>query len=507
MSRREAVIAANRFGLGARPGDLAEIGADPRGWLKAQLVPESHLPAPMAALPSTGEDLALLPLAILERGLARRLRHRSGDTSQAPPDVEAAVRRVIAPRIVAAANARLSVAMSTDTPFRERLVHFWSNHFVVSGVKGATVAMPPSFERDVVRPNVVGRFTTMLVDSTRHPAMQLYLDNHRNIGPNSEFGRHPERMPTIPGFDRPDGLNENLAREVLELHTVGVDARYSQDDVGALARILTGWGVTPPVERAELRRLVAAELRAGRDPEAAAASVVDELGRRVASRPWTSLAHFEPRAHEPGAFDVMGRRYGAGGREQGMRVLEDLARHRSTARFVATKLTRHFVADAPPPAVVDRVERTFLETGGDLAATAAALVDAPEAWHDDATKFRRPEEFLIATARALDLDDPAGRGFALALTEMGQPPYRAPGPDGWPDVEAHWASPAALWKRLEWASALARRHANARTKVADLAGALFDTLLSGATREAIARAASPDEALTLLLVSPEFLRR
>ncbi|MEE4302378.1 MAG: DUF1800 domain-containing protein, partial [Pseudomonadales bacterium] len=467
MRIEEAAIAANRFGYGARPGELRAIAGDPRGWLLEQLVPGHELPAPLAALPSTGDDLAAFPLWLFRYARANRMRAAGSrqDETDAPDSVEASLRTVLGPRLIRAANARLETAIRSETPFRERLIHFWSDHFVVAGTKGVTLAVPPSFERDVARAYVTGRFVDMLSTSTRHPAMQLYLDNYRNIGPNSRFGRHPEEMPRRPGAEPPTGLNENLAREILELHTVGVDGGYDQRDVTEFARVLTGWGIEPPLGRGGFRHLgLGAAIALGRTEW-----VVEQLREEAATKTWDDLFHFEARAHEPGDFTVLGNRYTADGEAQGQRVLDDLARHPRTATFIAHKLCRHFIADEPPAAAVARVSATCRETEGDLAAVAATLVQSPEAWAPERRKFKRPEEFLISAARAVGVDTPPERAFVGALNDMGQPPYRQPGPDGWADTEAFWASPDALWKRLEWADALARRIASAQLDVTERA--------------------------------------
>ena len=504
MSLESAAVAAHRFGFGPRPGELAIIAADPRGWLEAQLVAEAAPPAPIAALPSTGDDLAVLPLALLERGLSRRLAG-GADQQMADEDAVAALRETLAPRVVAGAAARIEAAVTTAAPFRERLIHFWSNHFVVSGVKGITAALPPSFERDVVRANVVSDFATMLRASTRHPAMLLYLDNYLSIGPNSRYGRDPDARRSLPFGARPEGLNENLAREILELHTVGVDGGYAQQDVIALAKVLTGWGVAPPFERREIRQRLIATARGRDGPDVSA--LIDALRSRAADVQGEDWFRFDADAHEPGAFTVLGRTYPEGGVEQGESVLTDLARHPATAEHVATELVRHFVADTPPPAAIARVARTFRDTEGDLAELGRALIACPQAWSPAPTKFKRPDEYLISVARGLGMTEVPGRVFTLALTEMGQPPYRPPGPDGWPELESHWASPDGLWKRLEWVDTLAARVATAGFGVGARAEDLLGPRLGRKTEQAIARAASPSEALALMLLSPEFMRR
>jgi uncharacterized protein (DUF1800 family) len=426
-------------------------------------------------------------------------------SAEAGDGVEESIRRALGPRYLAAVRARFEAAVASEAPFRERLVHFWSNHFVVSGAKAASLATPPSYERDVARAHVVGRFREMLQVAVKHPAMQVYLDNTRSIGPSSYFGLHPSEVPNLPVIGRATGLNENLAREILELHTVGVDACYTQADVTNLARILTGWGVRTPrgLGRGGARRRSAQLARR----DAALETWLERARVAAAKRRWQDVFHFEPRAHEPGDFVLMGKTYPEGGIEQGEAVLEDLARDPRTARFLATKLCRHFIADDPPAAAVERVARRFRESDGDLAAVSAALVECPEAWEPERRKFRRPEEHLIATLRATGAPVPRGPGLVALLRDMGQLSYRSPGPDGWPDVADFWSSPDALWKRVEFASAFAARVADAGASVlASARGALGPTL-GEPTLAAIAGAEDPAQGLALLLTSPEFLRR
>jgi uncharacterized protein (DUF1800 family) len=478
MISQDAVIAANRFGFGANPDEMNAIARDPRGWIKAQITPEKKLPAPLAALPSTMDDQMAFFLWL--RDYRKELQSKSDDAMKG--GVEKSYVKALAPRYQTAVKARFDTAIGTPTPVFERLVHFWSNHFVVSGLKPVAIALPPSFERDAIRPNVTAKFSDMLLAVARHPAMLIYLDNVRSIGPNSEAAKKPPKArPNFAGVTPPRGLNENLAREILELHTVGVDGGYTQADVTSFAKVITGWQVIGP---RQLVRFAARWAGIGND-----------------------LFYFNERAHEPGPQIVMGNTYAADGVEQGEAVLHDLARKPSTATFIATKLARHFVTDDPPHAVVDRLARVFRDTDGDLGAVTRALIDSPEAWAAPRTKLKQPEEYLISAVRTMNGPPLLDRQLMASLNEMGQRPYMQPGPDGWSDQEDFWLSPDGVWKRIEWAQLAGRALAGSVAQPDSYAAAVFGDTLSADTKTAISRAESPAQGLALLLTSPEFMRR
>lgn len=499
VNEHHAAVAANRFGLGATPGLLKEIQGDPQGWLLSQLAPEQDLPPPLAALPDTGDDLTAFGRWVRQFGRqARSAAGREGNADMAgngmaaqarqaasDSDVGASFQKGLLPRYLRAAKARFDTAVRSETPFRERLIHFWSNHFVVSAAKPAAIAMPPSFERDVARKHVCGSFLDMLTASSKHPAMTFYLDNYISIGPNSRCGLNPELVTfSAPVIGTPDGLNENLAREILELHTVGVNGGYDQGDVTRFALVITGWNTL--TERT-------GPLRA--------------MYRAARSKMSGSYFNFNEDAHEPGPKIVMGKQYSQEGVEQGEAVLADLSSHPQTARFLATKLVRHFVSDDPPPALVTRVAEAFLETEGDLAHVAGVLVRSPEAWQAPLSKLKRPEEYLVSAARALGAPAITEAELGSTLNQMGQRTYMQPGPDGWPDVGAAWMGPDMLWKRLEWATGTAQKTAGTDVDPAALAMDVLGGVVSTATLREIRRAESPAQGLTLLLASTEFHRR
>ncbi len=442
MSTVDAVIAANRFGFGAGPGELAGIAGDPRGWLTGQL----------GAAPSRPDALA--PTGPSAERVRRFLEAREDGTEAVGRLLRSEMRDAF--RVDAAARTR--AAIESDTPYVERLVQFWSNHFTVSAVKPVVLGVVGPYEAEAIRPHVTGRFTDMLKAVTRHPAMLAYLDNLASIGPNSRAGRR-----------RGGGLNENLAREILELHTLGVDGGYTQDDVRSFAEMLTGWSI--------------ARLR-DRDP-----------GR----------FRFHPAAHEPGDKVLLGVRYRESGEAEADAALDALARHPSTARHVATKLVRHFVADEPPAAAVEHLANVFLSSGGDLRRVSEAVVELPDAWAEPLPKVRAPNDMVIAALRALQVpvDDEKLVG---SLHLLNQAPFRAPSPAGWPDTAADWLGPEALMQRTDWAVAVGDRVGRA-VDPRRLAEQTIGPVASGSTMFLIDGAPSAADGVAMTFLSPEFQRR
>jgi uncharacterized protein (DUF1800 family) len=380
------------------------------------------------------------------------------------------IRPMIRDGYVRAAIARLDRAIATPTPFPERLVHFWSNHLAISVDKVQTLGLAGAYEAAAIRPHILGSYADLLLAAIRHPGMLLYLDQAQSIGPQSALGGRAARFAR-----RPVGLNENLAREILELHTLGVDGGYTQADVGELARALTGWSVGGFV-----RRPIGIDAPAG-------------------------AFVFQPDWHQPGPRTLVGRRYGEAGEAQAVAMLGDLATHPATARHIATKLARHFVADAPPPLLVARLERAWLRSGGDLPTVYRALVEAPEPWVEPARKVKSPWDWLVSALRATGATRGPGFPAIQALNELGQPVWRPGSPAGFPDVAAHWAAPDALLRRVEAADRIARSHPALDARA--LAPAILPGVLGRPTADALARADSGPQALALLLASPEFLRR
>ena len=363
------------------------------------------------------------------------------------------------------ALARIRRGVEARAGFAERLVGFWSNHFCVSVNKGGIGRVTAgAFEREAIRPHVLGRFADMLLAVESHPAMLHYLDNAQSVGPNS-------KVATAPGANGRRGLNENLGREIMELHALGVDGGYAQGDVTNLARILTGWTFVGPHAR------------------------LGEPGTFV----------FNADAHEPGAIELIGVTFPENGVGQGRAALELIARRPQTARFVATKLARAFLGDGAPRTLTDRLARVFRDTDGDLRALAVALVDAPEAWDPAPVRMRTPYEFVLGTHRLLQRL-PEEPGAVLGpLGTMGMPLWAPPGPNGFPEALAAWATPEGMKLRLDW-SALVAARLREPPNPSDLLEALTGGAPSPETRDAISRAESRQQGLALLLMSPEMQR-
>jgi len=464
--RVESATAANRFGLGARPGELEKLDKEPKGALLRQL---QGPPAPstyLAGLPRSDEVLAEV---LRVREAQRELKKKA--TEDSAPNIAKKYRGLVRSYYVEQVRARFNNAVETEYSFHERLVRFWSNHFAVSADKQPVSALAGLYENEAIRPNLNGSFFELLLAAESHPAMILYLDNERSIGSDSMIAQGGKRRRRK---KRPVGINENLAREILELHTLGVDGGYHQTDVTAFAKVLTGW------------------------------SIGSEQGRFKAGTPGAFL--FRENAHEPGSQVIMGERYQQSGFDQGVAVLRKLALSPSTARFIATKLVRHFVADQPPPATVDRLERVFLDTGGNLPEVHTALVQSQEAWQVPLAKYKTPEEFVISTHRALGHIPSRINVVIGALEQMGQMPLRPGSPEGWPDTAEQWGGADALYKRIEWSNAAARL-IGARRNPLEIGELALGANFSEHTRTAIRRAESVVQGTTLLLASPDFQRR
>ncbi|MBS0454570.1 MAG: DUF1800 domain-containing protein [Proteobacteria bacterium] len=455
-----AAIAMNRLGLGARADEPPPPG-DGRRWVLDQF-------GSYQARAPGWEDVASSASQV--SSYARSLR----EVRDAPEGERAALRQALnrdnRETYLNAVGVRMGSALETSTPFVERMVHLWSNHFAVSIDRREVLPLAGSFEAEAIRPHVLGRFKDMLLAVEQHPAMLFYLDQVRSVGPDSVAAKRAAQRAGA----RARGLNENLAREILELHTLGARSGYDQSDVIELARALTGWtvaGVDRPPPGAE---------------------------------PGTFV--FQPALHEPGERQVLGRSYGAGGQEQAQAILIDVATAPATARHVATKLARHVVSDSPPPALVDRLAQAFMRSGGDLPTLYTVLIQSPETWSPQPAKFKTPWEWSMSAMRALGWRDAPPRPTIAMLNQLGQPIWRPGSPAGYDDLAASWAAPDALLRRVELGQRLAAQLGDS-VDARSLALHVLPGSLGESSTRVIARAESGRMALALLLASPEFQRR
>ncbi len=431
-----SVMATNRFGLGAKRGELRAAAEDPKAWVKAQLVPIVF----SRELPSTAEAVKLLADFKKQKRMAKRKK------STLPEDFQ----KDLFKRYL---TDYFQLAIASDNSVSMRLLRFWTNHFSVAARTPNMQVLAPTLQRDVISRHCLGKFEDLLLAVTQHPAMLTYLDNVYSIGPNSAAAKKNR------------GLNENLAREVMELHTIGVNGGYQQTDVTELAKALTGWSIntqSPTVDGA---------------------------------------FQYKGWAHEPGTRRFRGKKYADTGVKQATDMLKSLARDPATARFICGKLVRHFVNDDPPPAIVNACVKRWQQTDGDLRAVFITLVEHPGAWDPKHKKFKTPEEFVISSFRGLRLLKPKERLVARGLATMGHAPYKAESPEGYGDIQQDWDGSAALMSRIEWSHEITRY---VRKSAVKFAQNMLGNSVSQRTLTAIERAESSQQGATLLLMSPEF---
>jgi uncharacterized protein (DUF1800 family) len=475
-----AALALHRFGFGPVGDSIAAIAGDPRGALLADL-DRAGAGQIAAVLPSSAEAARQVSDFQAERQAQQKLAQRAKQEADAAGlgmanatmKTSDALTTAVQPQpsspkppnqppplpqqlLLGEAKVRFDAVASTDIGFVERLVWFWSNHFCISADK--VIGMAGPYEREAIRPHVLGRFADLLQAVESHPAMLFYLDNVQSMGADS-----------VAGINRDKGLNENLARETMELHTLGVRSGYTQADVTSFANVLTGWSWIPPAE--------------------------PDHGGEFA---------FVKRLHQPGDQIVLGKRYPDTGVEQGRAVLADLARHPATAQHIGEKLAAHFVADSPPPSLAAKLAKTFHDSDGNLKEVARTLVTADESWTPQRQKLKPPAEWVAGVVRLSGTQAiiPIGR-IMYAQATLGAPLWRPPAPNGWPDTEAAWLD--GIPHRVDIASEFAGR-AQGVDPLALLNSGL-GPLASRDTRDTVARAETRSQALALLVMSPEFLRR
>ena len=472
-----AVLALNRFGMGPRPGSIEAIAADPREALIAELEHPPAYPAAASALPSSAKAFRAVADANAKRQakavLAKRAEDQAKqqrtdappamatDSTQGPSEMALKTAADAVPDpgrqiYLGEAKLRTEAALAANIGFAERLVWFWSNHFCISADK--IRSMSGAYEREAIRPHILGRFADMLLAVESHPAMLFYLDNLASMGTNSTAG-----------INRSRGLNENLARETLELHTLGVRSGYTQDDVIGLSNGFTGWTLVPP----------------GDNPE---------HGGEFS---------FNPRLHEPGAQKVLGKTYEEDGVEQARAVLKDLAIHPATATHLAGKLAAHFIADTPPPSLVERMAKSFLDSSGDLKEVAKTMVLSPEAWTQPPTKLKRPSEWVVGMVRATGITQVDAARYTGGQALLGEPLWRPGSPKGFPDDEGSWID--GMGRRLDVANNFAERVAG-KADPDEIVGSVLASV-SPEVSEAVGRAESRQQALVLLFMSADIQRR
>jgi uncharacterized protein (DUF1800 family) len=508
----------DRLTFGPRPGDIEAVSRSGlKKWIEQQLHPErikenplleSKL-APLESLRLSPEEAAarypqrksadkreeakplneiLVPadIATLRRGTPEQKRELLASFSPekltdvaaalppgqrqqlivaAPADARRKIMMANAPQLVIAQDlieSKIYRAVYSNRQLEEVLTDFWFNHFNVFLDKGADRILTASYERDAIRPHIFGKFRDLLEATAKSPAMLFYLDNWQSVAP----------QPNAPPRQQSRGLNENYARELMELHTLGVDGGYTQKDIVEVARCFTGWTIRNP-----------------------------RLGGGFV---------FTPRLHDKGEKVVLGEKIPAGGGiEDGERVLDILGRHPSTAKFIARKLAVRFVSDNPPASLIDRMAKTFTKTGGDLRAVMKTMIDAPEFWSESAyrAKVKTPLEVVASAGRALNADVEWAMPLANQIAQLGQPLYRKVEPTGYSSANADWVNSAALLARMNFAIALAQNKVPG-VRV-DTSGFNTNAMLQDAsaeTRAAIGKAA-PESVVGLVLGSPEFQRR
>ncbi|MGJ8682146.1 DUF1800 domain-containing protein [Paraglaciecola sp.] len=456
MENTQTYIAAHRFGYGANKKLIKQID-QPKAWLLNQMTTDS-VSTELSALSLNWNSRQAIQAMALYRKQKKQEKNvnQMSNESMMMASSETTKKR-LNKQSMQVVKLTISHAIESNNPFFWRLVDFFSNHFSVSANGQNMRALAPLLESEAIAPNIAGYFSNMILAVESHPAMLIYLNNEQSIGPNSKAGKRSKGK---------KGLNENLAREIMELHTLGVGAGYDQADVTELARAITGWGV-----------------------DGAAKSTAGFMFRKG--------------LHEPGKRDVFGKVYKAAGVEQGRQILKDLALNAKTAEFVSRKLVTHFISDDAPQRIVDEMVKVWLETKGYLPKVLAAMINDPLSWSEQNNKFKTPREFLISTCQACGVKR-VRPDFVKSLSILGQQPFSAGSPAGYKDTQEYWAGPRAMMGRIEWAEHVSKFVKRVPTNIANQT---LGPLLDERTKLLISRAESKQQAITLFLMSPEFQKR
>ena len=447
-----ANIAVNRFGYGARGDELAQAEKDPKQWVESQLKPIKF----NGDFPHSNTILIEHAKYQKEKKRQKKQQRKNSQSRNMQDKKKAKNFSRIALRNMSADTINQAIASSNSVSWR--LLDFFSNHFSVTAHGQLMVGLSATLEREAIAPHLLGNFEDMLMAVEPHPGMLIYLNNEKSFGPNSRMAKK-----------RKKGLNENLAREIMELHTLGVDGGYSQADVIELAKGITGWSVKRPGK---------------------------ERGEGFVFRAY---------GHEPGARKLLGKTYSQKGIAQGSQMLRDLAMHPATAKHVCYKLAHHFVAQNPPASLLKEMQATWLKTHGNINAVMRCLFDADDAWLNSTQKYKAPREFVISTLRALSLKKYNDKALLSTLINLGQQPFNAGSPAGYSDDELDWLGASALMARIDWSTKVSGYSKRVNTE--KVMSRALGSSVSELTYRSVLRAESRQQALTLLLMSPEFQRR
>ena len=448
-----AIIAVNRFGYGSRGDELQQAEKAPVAWIKSKLT----LPTFDNRLPSSGDIITESFHYYKQRKKNKKLADAdtANDQKKSMVDMNKKYPRQA---FLAMSADSVNQAINSSNSVSWRLLDFFSNHFSVTAKGRLMSGLAGTLERESIAPNLLGSFADLLLSVEQHPAMLIYLNNEKSFGANSVIGKKLKK-----------GLNENLAREILELHTLGVDGPYQQGDVTELAKAITGWGLV------NLKR---------------------EEG---------SGFKFNKNGHEPGSRTLLGKKYQDNGLPQGEQMLRDLAVHPATAKYICYKLAHHFVSETPSKSLLAKMENTWFQTHGNIKEVMNTLFEAQESWLDSPQKYKTPREFLISSHRALNTTKIKDKAVLSSLMVLGQQPFNAGSPAGYSDEQKDWLGGSALMSRIDWTAKFSSYHKRANAE--NIMSVALGEGVSDHTYVAVMRAESRHQALTLLLMSPEFQRR